>query len=122
MNIWVLDNIPVATERSRRDLSIGEVRFDVWIDYLRQKPLQSIGFIKFLEGSGAYPENKRENRDSTRIFFGSRSWTDGWMSSSLHLSIQYPTSTHDHQTTQPNPERIFKTFELSFWRIFYIFD
>ena len=47
----------VATERSRRDLSIGEVKIDVWIDYPSQKPFQSIGFLKFLEGPGSYPEN-----------------------------------------------------------------
>ena len=57
MKIWVLDNIPVATERSRRDLSIGEVKFDVRIDYLSQKPFQSIGSIEFLEGPSPYPEN-----------------------------------------------------------------
>ena len=54
MKIWVLDNILVATERSRRDLSIGEIKFDVRIDYPSQKTLQSIGFIKFLEGPGPY--------------------------------------------------------------------
>ena len=39
----ILDNIPVARESSRRDLSIGEVKFDVRIDYPSQKTLQSLG-------------------------------------------------------------------------------
>ena len=55
MNIWVLSDMLVATQRSRRDLSIGEVKFDVRIDYPGQKTIQSIGFTEFLEGPGAYP-------------------------------------------------------------------
>ena len=50
----------VATERSRRDLSIGDVKIDVRIDYPSQKPLQSIGLIEFLEGPGAYPDDDEE--------------------------------------------------------------
>ena len=45
-----LDGIPVATERSRRDLSIGEVKFDIWDGYPGQKPLQSAGFIQLPTG------------------------------------------------------------------------
>ena len=56
MNICVLSDMLVATARSRRDLSIGEVKFDVQIDYPGQKTIQSIGFIQFLEGPAAYPE------------------------------------------------------------------
>ena len=42
MKKLVLSDMTVAIERSRRDLSIGEVKFDVRIDYPSQKPIQSI--------------------------------------------------------------------------------
>ena len=62
MKKWVLNDMTVAPERSRRDLSIGEVKFDVRIDYPSQKTLQSIGFIEFLEGPGPYPGNNTAPR------------------------------------------------------------
>ena len=67
MKIGVLDNIPVATERSRRDLSIGELKFDVRIDYPSQKPLQSFGFLEFLAGPGPYPENNTAPRGHLEV-------------------------------------------------------
>ena len=44
MKKWVLSDMTVATERSQRDLSIGEVKIDVWVDYPSQKTIQSIDF------------------------------------------------------------------------------
>ena len=67
MKKWVLSNMPVATERSRRDLSIGEVKFDVRIDYPSEKLLQSIGFIEFLEVAGPYPENNKAPRGPLEV-------------------------------------------------------
>ena len=41
----VPEDFPAAPDSSRPAGSIGEVRFEIQIDYTSQKPLQSINFL-----------------------------------------------------------------------------
>ena len=52
----VLDHFPGATKRTRPAESIFAIRFERKLLFLGQILIQSIGFIQFLEGPGAYPE------------------------------------------------------------------
>ena len=45
--MWVLSDMPLATDSSRPGESIAEVKFDVQIDYPGPKPIQSFGFLVF---------------------------------------------------------------------------
>ena len=45
MILWVLRDIPAAPDSSRPAGSIGDVKFNIRIDYISQKTPQSINFL-----------------------------------------------------------------------------
>ena len=47
MDLEVLEDFPAAPDSSRPAGSIGEVRFEIRIDYTSQKPLQSSDYNTF---------------------------------------------------------------------------